>query len=225
MRTILSVGIATAFLALCSLPGQTRENFGHYDGVVQAEWLDDGRKMRLLADFVYIDPNEIKWSAPEGSIVDGASIPRIFWTIFGSPFTGKYRDASVIHDVACVERNRTWELVHLAFYYGMRASDVEESHAQRAYAAVYHLGPRWKLMLDRTQETVAKVEMNEFCLAGACSDIDSGSDVVMSMDTITISPPEAYLSEHQVKELMQQIEARWHSGDPFSLDEIRNYGR
>lgn len=29
---------------------------------------------------------------------DGASIPRAFWWLIGSPFTGKYRKAALLHD-------------------------------------------------------------------------------------------------------------------------------
>jgi len=35
---------------------------------------------------------------PEGFITDGASIPRIFWGVFGGPFCPKNLEASVQHD-------------------------------------------------------------------------------------------------------------------------------
>lgn len=38
------------------------------------------------------------WCVPKGFITDGASIPRIFWSLIGSPFTGLYRRAALIHD-------------------------------------------------------------------------------------------------------------------------------
>jgi hypothetical protein len=75
--------------------------------------------------------------------VDGASIPKFAWSIIGGPFEGKYRDASVIHDVACVARSAPWEYVHLVFYYAMLASGVDKTTAKIMYAAVYHFGPRW----------------------------------------------------------------------------------
>lgn len=33
-----------------------------------------------------------------GFITDGASIPRAFWRVIGSPFTGKYTASAIIHD-------------------------------------------------------------------------------------------------------------------------------
>lgn len=117
--------------------------WGRFDGAVRAEFLADGREMRLLEDFVYHGPDNKRWVSPKDSHVDGASIPRLLWTLIGSPFTGKYRDASVIHDVACVERKDPWPAVHLAFYTACRCRGVGELKAKVMYGAVYHFGPRW----------------------------------------------------------------------------------
>ena len=140
------------------------EYFGRYEGPVKAEFLDDGRKMRLLAAFIYIDPEEVKWEAPAGSVIDGASIPRIAWSIIGGPFEGKYRDASVIHDVACDQKVRSWESVHKAFYNSMRTSGVGIIKAKVMYGAVYHFGPRWSLsftivvLRDQAEAAISKVK-------------------------------------------------------------------
>lgn len=76
-------------------------------------------------------------------MVDGASIPRAFWTVIGGPLEGLYRNASVFHDVACDEKSEPWKLVHRMFYNGMRCSDVPILKAKIMYYAVYHFGPRW----------------------------------------------------------------------------------
>lgn len=59
------------------------------------------RQMAVLEEFVYWDRDGTAWSAPPGVEVNGASIPRPLWAIVGSPFTGDYRRASIVHDVAC----------------------------------------------------------------------------------------------------------------------------
>lgn len=117
--------------------------FGYFVGEVVARWAVDGRNMILTESFEYIDPHGQRWDAPGGSVIDGASIPRIVWSAIGGPFEGMYRNASVIHDVACVRRNRHWEEVHLAFYTAMLASGVDCTKAKIMFAAVYHFGPRW----------------------------------------------------------------------------------
>lgn len=124
-------------------PIAVSNKYGSYSGRVQAEWITKGQ-MRLLNDFSYTDPEGIKWLASKGSVVNGASIPSSLWGFIGSPFSGEYRDASVIHDVACVERKRSWEMVHKAFYNGMKASGVSSTLAKIMYAAVYNFGPRWE---------------------------------------------------------------------------------
>src|SRR5581483_12072126 len=74
--------------AILLITGQTALSldYGKYVGTVQAEWLPDGRKMRLLAEFSYVDPKGTKWIAPAGWIVDGASIPQTMWSFSGGPF-------------------------------------------------------------------------------------------------------------------------------------------
>ena len=55
-------------------------------GEVEARWLSDGRKMRLLKDIIFIDSKNREWKAPAGSVIDGASIPRELRAMTGSPY-------------------------------------------------------------------------------------------------------------------------------------------
>jgi len=145
----LLVGCLICLLAGCAVPVPVGGDNGKFVGHVVAQWLDDGRKMKLVEPFGYVDPTGLTWDAPIGSIVDGASIPQIAWSVIGGPFEGKYRNASVIHDVACEQRLRPWPDVHRNFYYGMLASGVDETLAKVMYAAVYQYGPRWSLSVQR----------------------------------------------------------------------------
>ncbi len=119
-----------------------RSSYGRFVGNPQSEWLDN-RDMRLLTDFIYIDPNENAWLAPEGSVVNGASIPKVFWSMVGAPFTGQYRNASIVHDVACVQRQSTHEEVHRMFFDACMAGGMREPDAKMLYWAVSRFGPRW----------------------------------------------------------------------------------
>ncbi|MEO8460374.1 MAG: DUF1353 domain-containing protein [Dokdonella sp.] len=81
------------------------KNEAVFSGEPQTEWLTEAvpdRRMRLLADFWYDDPHGRRWEVPMGyEQMDGASIPRALWTLIGSPYTGDYRRASIVHDYAC----------------------------------------------------------------------------------------------------------------------------
>jgi len=85
---------------------------GTFSGEPHAIWLtEDGvpdRRMKLLKSFSFVDPAGTKWSAKEGAVIDGASIPRALWTTVGSPYTGDYRRASILHDVACNEAGQNY---------------------------------------------------------------------------------------------------------------------
>ncbi|TNC82812.1 MAG: hypothetical protein C9356_02790 [Oleiphilus sp.] len=118
--------------------------YGRYEGEILAEWGPDGRTMTLKSEITYIDQAKKRWPVPENTEVDGASIPRIFWSVIGGPFEGRYRNASVIHDYYCDTKLENWEDVHEMFYNAMRASGTDEAKAKMMYYAVYLGGPRWK---------------------------------------------------------------------------------
>ncbi len=129
----------------CKSKSQPDEDWGRFEpNEVKVTLLKDGRELRLEEDFSFIDKRDKKWLAPKGSIVNGASIPGSLWSVVGSPLVGKYRNASIIHDVGCVERKAPADLVHKVFYEGCRAGGVDESNAQLMYWAVYNFGPSWE---------------------------------------------------------------------------------
>jgi hypothetical protein len=108
--------------------------------------------MTLLNELRYTDPQGVVWIAPVGSKVDGASIPRALWSFFGGPFEGKFRNASVLHDVAYDQKSRPWQQVDRMFYDAMRCSGVGVVEAKTFYYALYHRGRHWKFKRP-TEET------------------------------------------------------------------------
>ena len=103
-----------------------------------------GRNVELTTPLTFYDPQELAWDVPKGAIVDGASIPQIFWSIIGGPFDQGYRDASIIHDWYCDKRLRTWQATHRVFYDAMIVSGVSPAKAKTMYFAVWWRGPRWE---------------------------------------------------------------------------------
>lgn len=75
----------------------------------------EDRRMKLLKSFSYIDANGDRWTAKAGCVVDGASIPKAFQWLIGSPLVGDYRNASIIHDYYCKIKTRPSEDVHACF--------------------------------------------------------------------------------------------------------------
>ena len=112
---------------------------------VQAEWKLDGRGMKLTGhNLVFIDEWGYKWVAAVGDEFDGASIPRFFWRIAGSPYCGKYREASIIHDVYCKHRRIDSREVHKVFHKMMLASGCSRWKAWCMWKAVSWFGPRFR---------------------------------------------------------------------------------
>ena len=205
------------------------ENFGKFVGNVVARWDDSGREMVLTEPFAYIDPEGNKWDAPVGSVIDGASIPKFAWSFIGGPFEGKYRNASVIHDVACHQKQRPWDKVHETFYYAMRASGVDDGLAGTIYGAVYYFGPRWE---EAVTVQVANEDVEKSVDAiKAKRDPKNRFDVVVDRPgveprratiRVKITPPPKELSESDFEELRSLINKRAASGK-LSLEEIRNF--
>ncbi len=114
-----------------------------FSGVPRTEWLLDGRNMVALEPFTYWDAANVNWTAPRGTVTDGASIPKAFWSLIGGPYEGVYRDAALLHDYQCCAKQRPWRAVHRMFYEAMMARGEAPWRAKLMYFAVYHFGPRW----------------------------------------------------------------------------------
>ncbi len=176
--------------------------FGQFIGEVITKWLvedGDDRLMEVLNDFTYEDPATKRWTTPAGWKVDGASIPRALWTIVGSPFTGDYRRASVVHDHYCDVRTEPSDAVHLMFYNACRAAGVGLIEANTLYYGVLAGGPSWR--------TVRVVNFN---VAAAPA---PGGEVIDFRDTVVSQPP---LDQAKLEQ-----DIRWIAQANPSLDQIR----
>lgn len=75
---------------------------------VKHDFVNDSLIIRTTAAVAFESDRYGNIIIPNGSISDGASIPRIFWSIF-SPFDGDYFDAAVLHDVIYRDRNTRFQ--------------------------------------------------------------------------------------------------------------------
>jgi len=116
---------------------------GTFINKVKVEWMDNPREMKLLDIFIYVDSNGAVWRALKNDIINGASIPRFLWQLIGSPFVGLYRKASVIHDVYCTDKTRSYKDVHECFNEMMFTDGVGKFKRKLMSQAVKKFGPRW----------------------------------------------------------------------------------
>jgi hypothetical protein len=88
------------------------------------------RRWKLLKSFHYVP----SWAegpfdeevVPKGFIIDGASIPCLFWRLIGPPM-GPYAEASAVHDYLWVEalrRNCDFSYANLVFRDAMKQSGI-----------------------------------------------------------------------------------------------------
>jgi hypothetical protein len=192
-------------------PETSSKEWGEFIGAPpRVELLEDGRSIRLLDDFAYVDTRSKVWVAKRDAVANGASIPKVFWSITGGPLSGRFRNASIIHDEACREMIEPSDAVHLAFYEACRCSGVPEKQAKTLYAAVYHFGPKWEVnrvfeMMESTNKVGKKIRLKIFrripkIMAEAT---EPGEDVVKKLEAYVEStnPSIAELRQLDPKEL------------------------
>ena len=99
----------------------------------------------------FIDGGGSTWTAPTGTLTDGASIPEIFVPLIGSPRSREFANAAAVHDAYCgvgnddgpVYHSQPWELTHRMFYDTLIAGGTPEIKAKIMFTAVWLRGPRW----------------------------------------------------------------------------------
>lgn len=152
--------------------------------------LSDGRKVQILEPFAYGDLGHRTWVVPPGYISNGASIPQALWSFGITPFVGKYRDASLLHDYLCDTRaTETSDETHLLFYEAMRVSGVDRFTAFVFWDAVATFGPYWKRDKDiRSPDCVRK--------AGYPADVET---LLKAMQAGAITPEQASAELQKLK--------------------------
>jgi hypothetical protein len=122
--------------------------WGIFYGRVVTEWLgskQEDRRMKLHPDTTlrFVRSTGEVITAEIGLESDGASIPVWAWSLIGSPFTGKYRKAAVIHDTLCYRKDRPYREAHRLMYEMCRALGVGRFRATLMYRALLIGGSKW----------------------------------------------------------------------------------
>lgn len=114
-----------------------------------------GQNLKKLvgAPLVYTDPIGNDWTAVEGTLTDGASIPRFALWITDDRFQEEFLKAAIVHDAYCQEfnksqcqkqyRTRPHAITHRMFYEGCLAGNTDPTKALIMYSAVLWGGPTW----------------------------------------------------------------------------------
>jgi Protein of unknown function (DUF1353) len=113
----------------------------------------------------FLDGKSRRWSAPQGTLTDGASIPQVFVPVVGSPRTPQFAAAAAVHDAYCGVGNEDgpvfhaakWQDVHRVFYDTLIAGGTPEVKAKVMFAAVWLAGPRWNLGEKGSSNPVAGI--------------------------------------------------------------------
>lgn len=110
-----------------------------FSGNPRTEWLSDkgsDRDMRVIEAFSFTDGKGRRWEVPAGTQVNGADIPRTLWSSVGSPYTGDYRRAAILHDAAIRDPQVRRIEADAMFYEACVAGGCPAKQAKLLYAGV-----------------------------------------------------------------------------------------
>lgn len=96
----------------------------------------------LSENFAYIDSDGEEWPAPKWTRTNGASSPWLLWRLM-PPFDWRTIYAAVVHDPACVNRDRPSTETHRMLYFAMRCQGVSPLRAWGAWFLARCFGPRF----------------------------------------------------------------------------------
>jgi len=100
--------------------------------LIDAGMKGSSRMWKLASKFRYVGSKII--DVPVGFLTDGASVPRVFWSLFDP--TGPYLQAAVIHDYLYITQIFSRETSDLIFLEAMKACGVGFLTRQAVYRAV-----------------------------------------------------------------------------------------
>lgn len=112
---------------------------GEFSGNPKTMWLadrGDDRDMQVIEDFWFLDQSGRRWDVPAGTVINGASIPRTLWSSVGSPYTGNYRRAALVHDAAVGREGVLRADADAMFYFACLAGGCSQLQAKMLYAGV-----------------------------------------------------------------------------------------
>ncbi len=119
---------------------------------------------------VFVDSSGVEWTAPKGTLTDGASVPRLALWLSDGRFESEFLKAAIIHDAYCQSENeqitpnqfkkRPWQDVHRMFYEACLAGGTSPLKARIMFAAVWLGGPRWDAQ-ERNLDHISKKRLKE----------------------------------------------------------------
>ena len=131
------------------------------DAITLKEVPTTGLMVLVEEDLIFVDAKGDTWTAPVGTLTDGASVPRAALPVTDGRFDLHFLKAAVVHDAYCQEENKhgpsyqtkPWRAVHRMFHEACLAGGTARLTAKMMYNAVRWFGPRW----DEPEKALARI--------------------------------------------------------------------
>jgi len=167
----------------------TEATWGEFGPYPSLRDIGSGDIFLLDAPFTFRDRTGKVWTARKGLKWDGASIPRALWTAVGSPMTGCYRWASMVHD-ECYKHADEYIGLSVSrkdadrmFHDGCRAKGISRAKAATMYYALRWFGERWSEAEPASAESLTEQQIQEL-LAALERDLETNPSYAASEDAL-----------------------------------------
>jgi hypothetical protein len=118
---------------------------GTFEGRVVAEWSDDPffPTLRLKEELLFRQTGGDTWVVPAEATVDGRSMPKLFFSLIGDPWTSGFLKSAVTYDYAVKAKARRWKDAQRMFVEGAVVEGVHTIDAKAMYMLLHATGSRW----------------------------------------------------------------------------------
>lgn len=118
---------------------------GTFEGRVVLERLDAPffPTMRLKEELLFRQTGGGTWVVPANAIVDGRSMPKLFFSLIGHPFESGFLKTAITYDYAVKAKVRRWTDAQRMFVEGVVVEGVATIEAKAMYMLLHATGSRW----------------------------------------------------------------------------------
>jgi hypothetical protein len=99
--------------------------------------------IRLKEELLFRQTGGETWVVPANAIVDGRSMPKLFFSLIGHPFTSGFLKTAIIYDYAVKAKVRRWTDAQRMFVEGVVVEGVPTIEAKAMYMLLHATGSRW----------------------------------------------------------------------------------
>lgn len=116
---------------------------GHFEGIAYHDWIERGRRFRLVESMTFVDQRGFRWHVPRWFEVDRSHVPGFLQRWVADPFCRKMRRATAVHCFYSWHRSFHSSRVHRMYAEAMVTDGVPMRQWVPVYWGLVLFGEQW----------------------------------------------------------------------------------